>query len=548
MKKKILSFWSGHDASFCVLEDGIPTLHTEAERHTRIKEGAYDSIKLFNEHDGMLNVHDSNTKDVIALATCYSENGIKNHSESWDGIKDLAPLHIVGHHQAHAAHAFYSSNFDKAVVITIDGGGIENSDGYCVGASIWVGTDTKLELKRYIPLEQMNIGGVWARVTRHVFKYESGAPFGNQAGTVMALAAFAKNSERFIDRFRDMFSVHLSEATMRAPGHVNGMSAKDPRNPIHPYLNDLAELAAQDEQTKYDIAGALQIVTEEKIIFLIRKALEGTYCGNVCFSGGVALNSVAMGKMINIFPMERFYIPPVPYDAGLTIGAAQFVWHNEFGNPRIKWGENASPYLGHKYNLDMYDMLRSSEVFDVKRTNDDEVVDLLISGKIVSVFNGSAESGRRALGNRSILADPRSTEMKDKVNEKVKHRQSFRPFAPSVLLEHVSEWFENNQESPFMGFVLKFKPEKGKLVPAVMHNDGTARLQTVTEKSNPWYYGLIKKFYDKTGVPMLLNTSFNDMEPIVENQTHAINCFAKTEIDYLYFVEPNCLVSKKSTK
>ena len=179
--------------------------------------------------------------------------------------------------------------------------------------------------------------------------------------------------------------------------------------------------------------------------------------------------------------------------------------------------------------------------------NDDYVIDLLSKDdNVISVFGGGSESGRRALGNRSILADPRSPDMKDIINEKVKHRQWFRPFAPSIIAEDVKDWFERDVESPYMTTVIKFKDKVRDKVPAVVHFDGSARLQTVTENDNKWYYNFIKKFKDKVGVPILLNTSFNDREPIVETPAHAIDCFLRTNIDYLYFREFGILVKKVS--
>ena len=176
---------------------------------------------------------------------------------------------------------------------------------------------------------------------------------------------------------------------------------------------------------------------------------------------------------------------------------------------------------------------------------DEDVIELICNQNIVCVFGGGSESGRRALGNRSILADPRNKNMKDIINEKVKHRQWFRPFAPSILREEVKNWFEKDIDSPYMSFVLDFKKEMKDKVPAVVHLDGTGRLQTVTKNDNEWYHGFISKFKEKTGVPIVLNTSFNDREPIVETPEHAINCFLRTDIDYLYFREPKILLKKK---
>ena len=206
-----------------------------------------------------------------------------------------------------------------------------------------------------------------------------------------------------------------------------------------------------------------------------------------------------------------------------------------------------SPYLGEKYSKsDVKKSLKKfSKKIDIKHDISlDECVDLLVEDKIVAVFQGRSESGRRALGNRSILANPTSFEMKDLINEKVKHRQAYRPFAPSILEEFVDDWFIDAFPSPYMSFVFYFKTEMLGKVPAVEHIDGTARVQTVNKEQNERYYNLLHKFYEKTGVPILLNTSFNDREPICETPEHSIDCFLRTNIDYLYFPEYNILVSK----
>ena len=247
---------------------------------------------------------------------------------------------------------------------------------------------------------------------------------------------------------------------------------------------------------------------------------------------------------------EEIYVCPVSYDAGISIGSAQFVWHHIMKSPRIEWKNNATPFLGETYETTAIEKALASMIYidgkDLKVTNAgiDEIIDLLDGQNIISVFSGPSESGRRALGNRSIIADPRRLEMKDTINEKVKHRQWYRPFAPSILREKVSEWFEIDIDSPYMSYVIDFKEEMKDKVPAVVHIDGTARLQTVTKEDNGWYYELIKKWDQKTGVPIILNTSFNDREPIVETPEHAISCFVGTNIDYLYFVDAKLLVSK----
>ena len=215
-------------------------------------------------------------------------------------------------------------------------------------------------------------------------------------------------------------------------------------------------------------------------------------------------------------------------------------------NERCVWSDNFTPYLGRTYSKEsvLEALGEKKDSINHSEATDEDVITLLDSQKIVSVFGGGSESGRRALGSRSILADPRSDKMKDLINEKVKHRQWYRPFAPSMLREKVEEWFTRDDDSPYMNIVLNFKDDKKDLVPAVVHVDGTARVQTVTENDNSWYYNFIKKWDEKTNVPIVLNTSFNDREPICETPTHALNCYLGTDIDYLYFYDYNVLVEK----
>ena len=315
---------------------------------------------------------------------------------------------------------------------------------------------------------------------------------------------------------------------------------------ISEHLPVIQKYIAEDCDHKYNVALGLQLATESQIKSLIELHLSDNDV-NICLSGGVALNSVMTGKILDWFPqLKNIFIPLVPYDGGLAIGASQYLYHHILGKPKLNNKEYYPPYLGAKHsNSDIYKSLNSkSGEVTVSSATDLDVINLLSCGKIVSIFRGSSESGRRALGNRSILADPRSAGMKDLINEKVKHRQWFRPFAPSILRECVSEWFEKDLESPYMGVVLKFKEDKIDEVPAVCHIDGTGRLQTVSKYMNPWYYNFLNLWKEKSGVPILLNTSFNDREPIVETPLDAIKCFLGTEIDYLFFPETNSLVSK----
>jgi carbamoyltransferase len=257
-----------------------------------------------------------------------------------------------------------------------------------------------------------------------------------------------------------------------------------------------------------------------------------------------------MGRIVDWFPGLNVYVPPLPYDGGLSIGASQYVFHHMMGNPRIRRdaGSVASPYLGRSYSREEAEAAIAPwlSVGISRRECDDEGVARLIGeGAVVSIFHGRAESGRRALGNRSILADPRRADMKDIINEKVKHRQWYRPFAPSIVREEVGRFFTRDCESPYMSFVVPWRREFIAALPAVVHFDGSARLHTVTKASNAWFHGLLRTWERLSGQPILLNTSFNDREPICETPADAIACFHKTGIDALYFPEWRILLEKR---
>ena len=320
------------------------------------------------------------------------------------------------------------------------------------------------------------------------------------------------------------------------------------KDPVHPYLNKWKLIADKGESERFDLAAGLQSATETVMRSIIGQLIGQIPTKNLCFSGGVSLNCVAIGKIRSWFPsIENVYVTPTPHDGGLPIGASQYVWHQILDKPRINWKDNFTPYLGRSYSIEEIEasLKNRSDKVEYKNSNISSLIGLLDDQKIVSVFGGGSESGRRALGNRSILADPRSPNMKKMINEKVKHRQWYRPFAPSILREEVANWFEIDQSSPYMSFAIPLKEDSLEKVPAVAHLDGTARLQTVSKNDNKWYYNLLSRWNKKTGVPILLNTSFNDREPICENPDHAIDCFLRTNIDYLYFSDFDLLVSKK---
>lgn len=538
---KILGLWSGHDCSFCVFEDGKPIIHAELERYIREKEPKGDAVEFAESVLGSF-------EDIDYITTAFP-SALLTKKDSYRKIKHL-PQFVFGHHQSHAAHAFFSSNLKDAIILTIDGGGVEDDKGTETATTVWRGTDTQLKHVETIPASEMNIGGLWTRVTRYIFRLQNGWPQGHQAGTVMAMAALG-NPDRFRSDFAKMLREDLLSASMKPMGQPVGAYVPG-KDPVHPYLDRWAQIAQQSEQDKFDLAAGLQAATEDQIFELVDRILPVRPRApgrpiDLCIAGGVALNSVVIGKLLDQFEsrLNSIYVPPVPYDASMCLGSAQYLWHHELWNERIKWEDNFTPYLGEQHGSAVPTLEKFTDKVTWRKTDDDEVVDLLSSGKIVAVFHGGSESGRRALGNRSILADPRDPDMKDKINEKVKKRAWYRPFAPTVLRECVSDWFVRDVSSPYMSHVIKFKEERKKLVPAVVHFDGTARLQTVSRKDNAWYYDLIKKFERKTGVPIILDTSYNESEPVVENAAHAIQCYLRTEIDYIYFVEDGLLVERK---
>ena len=540
---KIAGAWSGHDCSYCILGDGRPIIHDEYERFVREKEPRGDSIRfLFENYPD----HD----DIQYLAVCTPFRVMSAYKESLQRLGDIVEKNggeivHVGHHEAHAANAFFSSNFDDAIILTLDGGGVER-DGHETSCTVWSGKGNQITPMYRSPLSSFNIGGLWTRATRYIFKLQSGWPRGHQAGTVMAMSAFGDPSVYYND-FLKMLTQDIQFASFKPSSQPKGayVSGKDP---IHPYLQKWALLAEESEQQRFDLAAGLQCATETVFKDLLENILGNGSHTNLCLAGGVTLNSVMVGKIHEWYPqITGIYVTPTPHDGGLPIGAAQYLWHQVLGNPRIGWRDNFTPYLGKTYTEAEIITELEGRVGQVsyRKASDDEMIEALADHHLVSVFGGGSESGRRALGNRSILADPTSHAMKGIINDKVKHRQWFRPFAPSVLEEHAGDWFENYMPSPYMNLVLKFKKEKQPLVPAVLHCDGSARLQTVSANDNPWYHSFLSKWEKNTGVPILLNTSFNDREPICETPKHAIDCFLGTEIDYLYFRDYHLLVEKK---
>jgi len=294
------------------------------------------------------------------------------------------------------------------------------------------------------------------------------------------------------------------------------------------------------EQHHRNLAASLQARLEEVYLGMLKKLAERTKLKAVCLAGGVAFNCVANGKIFDATPFEQLFVHPAAGDGGLAVGAAFYVWHEILGKPR-------SFVMNHAYWGPGYSHEEIRRAIDARSMAQDgysiaelpegdlmrRAAAIIADGKILGWFQGRAEWGPRALGNRSIVADPRRPEMKEILNRRIKHREIFRPFAPSILAEFTAEYFEKSHSSPFMTLAYAVRPEKREKIPAPTHVDGTGRLQTVTREANPRYHALISAFRDLTDVPVVLNTSFNDNEPIVCRPEEAIGCFLRTQMDAL---------------
>ena len=543
----IMGTFSGHDSSYCVLnENGQIIEHLEAERHFREKEKKCDAIEfMFNKFPDHQNIKYHTTSYPLSKTT--------QHKQSWEKLQKILQKNngksfVFGHHLSHCANAFFSSNFPKATIISFDGGGVESEQNFASACSIYYGEENKIHNIKTFHLNEINIGGLYGRATRYIHKLPAGGWMGSSQGSVMAIASYG-NPKRFFNDFWKMLTKDLFVASTRPLSQPQDMS--DPSKEVrHAYLSEYRDLIEKEGwQTEADLASGLQAACEEQMKQIIDFALkQSPHKDYLCLSGGVALNCVAAGKIFDWFPqLKGVYMPPVCGDANLSIGSAQYLYHHILDNPRNYTGINSSPYLGKKYSQkEMLNAIEKHRNKIIKKfAIDEDVIDLLDEGKIISIFNGRAESGKRALLNRSILADPRKENMRDIINEKVKHRTWYRPSAPTILREEVSNYFEKDVDSPYMSFAIKIKENMRNKIPAVVHVDGTARLQTLTESDNKWAYNFLKKWLEKSGVPVILNTSFNDREPIVELPAHALETFLKTKLDYLYFPELKMLISKK---
>ncbi len=562
------------DASACIFKDDMLIAASEEERFRRIKHWAgfpSEAIK-FCLAEAKINLEEVDfvtlSRDPYANITLKAIQAIKNRL-SFSNIKDRvvnlkkaasleneftihfpnsklnAKIINVEHHRSHLASAFFVSPFSESALLSIDGFGDFSSMMTGVGKA-----------NQFKVLQEVNYphsaGLFYTSITQYL-----GFPHYGDEYKVMGLAPYGKPlyTEKIMDiiRFKNngLFELNLDYFVHTKTGvrmawdggipHIDNM-----------YSSKLIELLGpvrlpSDELTQYhkDIASSVQKVTEDLFAYVLTALYEQTKLENVCIAGGVAQNSVANGKIKDRTPFKNIYIPPAAHDAGTSIGSALFHYHQNLKYPRTQVAMHG--YYGSKFsNTEIQKVLDDNNI-SYQLVSDDDLFEIvsnkIIEGCVIGWFQGRAEFGPRALGHRSILADPRREDAKEILNLKIKRRESFRPFAPSILKEHSTDFFEHDDEVPFMERVFKIKEEKRKLIPAVTHVDGTGRLQTVDQKVEPKYYGLINSFYQKTNIPILLNTSFNENEPIVNTPQEALNCYLRTKMDML--VLENFVIERK---
>ena len=453
------------------------------------------------------------------------KNEIKNHLKDFKGN-----IIFPEHHMSHAAYAFYTSEFDESAILTIDG------VGEWTTASFGIAKNNKIQLTNDIRWPH-SLGLFYS-----AFTYFLGFKVNEGEYKLMGLSSYGK------PKYYDLIKENLIDVKNDGSIHLNMKYFAFTYDKVMTNEN-FAQLfgipprkeGQKTEQIHYDIGASAQKVLEDVMLKMVNHIYLKTKMKNLCMSGGVALNGVANYQILKNGPFDNVHIPPSPGDGGSAVGCAQYLYFVHNNKKRIIENNHSkliqeNVYVGPSYSDEKIIKFLDSnnikyEKFE-KQSLLKKTAQLISTGNIVGWYQGKMEWGPRALGNRSILADPRNASMKDILNEKIKHRESFRPFAPSVLEEHASDFFDIDIPSPYMLMVTKVK--KPEIIPAVTHVDGTSRLQTVSNDANPLYYDLINEFYKITGVPVIINTSMNVMgEPIVNTPEQAFQMIVKTDMDCL---------------
>ena len=584
-----------HDSSASILIDGKIIAAAQEERFTRIKhdsnfpENAIKFVLKFskinlNEIDQIVFYEKPFLKFERLLETyvAFAPKGFIQFSKAipiWikeklfqkklliDNLKkiegkfnDHDKIFFSEHHMSHAASAFYPSPFEEAIVLTADG------VGEWATTTAAIGKGKKLEIIKEIHFPH-SLGLLYS-----AFTYFTGFKVNSGEYKLMGLAPYGE------PKYKDKIKENLIEIKEDGSFWLNqkyfdySTGLKMTNKNFNILFGSKPRDPEKEEITQFhmDLAASIQEITNEVMIKITKNLRKEFDIPNLCLAGGVALNCVTNGKILEENIFENIWIQPAAGDAGGSIGASLALWHNEFKNDRLETNEDNmnGSYLGPKFNDKEIELQLSEAKAIFNKYTEDEIIELtsdaLSKGKAIGWFQGRSEFGPRALGARSILGDPRNENMQKNLNLKIKFRESFRPFAPSIIKEKVSEWFELKKESPYMLIVSKILENrkiknkninntfgidrlnlKRSSVPAITHVDYSARIQTVTKKTNPKFYNLLSNFEKKTDCPMLINTSFNVRgEPIVNSPLDAFNCFMGTNLDIL--VIENFFLTKRN--
>lgn len=569
------------DSSACIFKDGELIAATEEERIRRVKHWAglpVEAVKFCLDEAG-IRLEDV---DVITVSrdpwakfhhkilhTLRNRTSLKSikekashiggirtikedvaHALGYNGTPVRAELKFIEHHRSHMASAFFISPFEESAILSVDGMGDFTS------TMRGVGKNNKMSVIDSVSFPH-SMGYFYTCFTQYL-----GFPNYGDEYKVMGLSPYGHPDEALVKKVWDVVRLKkdgLFELNLKyLSGVKNGDWAKidEKGTPVVKplYSNYLIQQFGparkkKEPLTDYhkNLAAAVQRVCEETIFHMAEDIYKKTGLKNLCITGGVAQNSVANGKVVANTSFEHLFVPPAGHDGGTSVGSALFFYHHEMDKPRGPYVHQA--FTGSRFSNDEIETyLKGRNLsFQIKKYPDEQLFDIvsgaLVDGCVVGWFQGRAEFGPRALGNRSIIVDPRRKDAKDLLNEKIKRRESFRPFAPSILKEYTAEYFEQMDDVPYMEKVFRIRCEKHDVIPAVTHVDGTGRLQTVEKIHAPRYHALIDSFRKKTGVPVLLNTSFNENEPIVNTPEHALECFLRTHMDML--VLENFVVSRR---
>ena len=579
-----------HDSAACLLQDGKIIAAAQEERFTRKKHdasfpknavefclqkggiqvsdldyvGFYDKpfIKFERILETYLGIAPKGIKQYLAAIPIWLKDKLWTRTNIRNKLGYSGTVLFAQHHESHAASAFFPSPFQEAAILTMDG------VGEWATTSIASGKDNKIELLQELHFPH-SLGLLYSAFTYYLgFKVNSGEY------KVMGLAPYGKPiySDLIREHLIDLKEDGSFRMRMDYFDYLGGMAMTNQK--FASIFNHPARKAESNlTQKEMDIAASLQEVTEEIMLKMARHIRYLTNMKNLCLAGGVALNCVGNGKILKEKIFEKIWVQPAAGDAGGALGVALCIWHQIMGNNRLTNGKDTmrGSYLGpHFKESEIKNFLDSNEI-PYRQVNESQLTKLVATdlqkGKVVGWFQGPMEFGPRALGGRSIIGDPRNPKMQSTMNLKIKYRESFRPFAPSVLAEKVDEWFEMDEESPYMLMVAEVRKDKrismtkeqNKLfgidllnvpksqIPAITHVDYSARIQTVHEDTNKRYYDLIKEFEKETQCAVLINTSFNVRgEPIVCTPEQAYRCFMRTEMETL--VLENFIIDKKDQK